>query len=103
MINEGIIKINSKVLEPSDLKRLDKQEKENITTTAATVKGRKTIFDKNKIYCFASQKVCTLLADFLFCKLIKSNVNNNKLVDKKVMHLFYIIRLMKCEKKYHLR
>ena len=41
MINEGIIKINSKMLESSDLKRLDKQEKENITTTAATVKGRK--------------------------------------------------------------
>ena len=40
MINEGIIKINSKMLESSDLKRLDKQEKENITTTAATVKGR---------------------------------------------------------------
>ena len=43
MINEGIIKINSKMLESSDLKRLDKQEKENITTTAATVKGR-TLF-----------------------------------------------------------
>ena len=28
------------MLESSDLKRLDKQEKENITTTAATVKGR---------------------------------------------------------------
>jgi len=41
MINEGIVKINSKMLESSDLKRLDKQEKETITTTAATVKGRK--------------------------------------------------------------
>ena len=56
MINEGIIKINSKVLEPSDLKRLDKQEKENITTTAATVKGRKTIFDKNLNLLFCSSK-----------------------------------------------
>ena len=56
MINEGIIKINSKVLEPSDLKRLDKQEKENITTTAATVKGRKTIFDKNLNLLLGSSK-----------------------------------------------
>ena len=41
MINEGIVKINSKMLEPSDLKRLDKQEKETITATGATVKGKK--------------------------------------------------------------
>ena len=40
MINEGIVKINSKMLEPHELKRLDKQEKENIQATAATVKGR---------------------------------------------------------------
>ena len=44
MINEGIIKINSKMLEPPELKRLDKQEKENITTTAATVKGKIRVY-----------------------------------------------------------
>ena len=47
MINEGIIKINSKLLETSDLKRLDKQEKENITATGGTVKGKKQC-SKNK-------------------------------------------------------
>lgn len=40
MINEGIVKINSKMLETSELKRLDKQEKENISVTASTVKGK---------------------------------------------------------------
>ena len=40
MINEGIVKINSKMLEPFELKRLDKQEKENISVTGATVKGK---------------------------------------------------------------
>ena len=40
MLNEGIIKINSKILEPAELKRLDKQEKETIGTTGVTVKGR---------------------------------------------------------------
>ena len=44
MINEGIVKINSKMLEPHELKRLDKQEKENIQATAATVKGRTDFF-----------------------------------------------------------
>ena len=46
MINEGIVKINSKMLEPSELKRLEKQEKENITMTAATVKGK----TKNRLF-----------------------------------------------------
>ena len=40
MMNEGIVKINSKMLDSADLKRLDKQEKENISWTGAVVKGR---------------------------------------------------------------
>ena len=44
MINEGIVKINSKMLEPHELKRLDKQEKENIQATAATVKGKTEVY-----------------------------------------------------------
>ena len=52
MMNEGIVKINSKMLEPSDLKRLDKQEKENITATAGTVKG-KNISSKIHYHSFA--------------------------------------------------
>ena len=40
MMNEGIVKINSKTLDSADLKRLDKQEKENISWTGAVVKGR---------------------------------------------------------------
>ena len=40
MMNEGIVKINSKMLDSADLKRLDKQEKENISWTGAIVKGR---------------------------------------------------------------
>jgi SLIT-ROBO Rho GTPase activating protein len=38
MMNEGIVKINSKMLDSADLKRLDKQEKENISWTGAVVK-----------------------------------------------------------------
>jgi SLIT-ROBO Rho GTPase activating protein len=38
MMNEGIVKINSKMLDFADLKRLDKQEKENISWTGAVVK-----------------------------------------------------------------
>lgn len=40
-LSEGIVKINSKVLESSELKRLDKQEKENIFLTLGSVKGKK--------------------------------------------------------------
>lgn len=40
MMNEGIVKINSKMLDSADLKRLDKQEKENISWTGAVVKGK---------------------------------------------------------------
>lgn len=96
MINEGIIKINSKMLESSDLKRLDKQEKENITTTAATVKGR-TFF------------ICTpllvyWLKNYLLLKEIKSNVNKIMLGDKQCcIFYFHKMSLMKCEKEYHLQ
>ena len=60
MINEGIIKINSKMLETSDLKRLDKQEKENITATGGTVKGKKQC-SKNK-HCIQSIECKFVLA-----------------------------------------
>jgi hypothetical protein len=40
MLSEGIVKINSKALEPSELKKLDKQEKEYIFATLGNVKGK---------------------------------------------------------------
>ena len=54
MMNEGIVKINSKMLDSADLKRLDKQEKENISWTGAVVKGR-------KIYSNISKKIIKIL------------------------------------------
>ena len=46
-LSEGIVKINSKLLEPSELKRLDKQEKENILLTHGTVKGKASFYFHN--------------------------------------------------------
>ena len=40
-LSEGIVKINSKVLEQAELKKLDKQEKETILLTHSTVNGKK--------------------------------------------------------------
>lgn len=39
-LGEGIVKINSRILEASELKRLDKQEKENIHALGAVSKGK---------------------------------------------------------------
>ena len=39
-LSEGIVKINSKVLESSELKKYDKLEKEGITATASVLKGK---------------------------------------------------------------
>lgn len=39
-MNEAIVKINSKPLEPLELKRLDKLEKEGFVSAGLVVKGR---------------------------------------------------------------
>jgi hypothetical protein len=41
-LSEGIVKINSKALEPSELKKYDKLEKEGIFANGAVLKGRTT-------------------------------------------------------------
>jgi hypothetical protein len=40
MLSEGIEKLNSKMLEPTELKKLDKLEKDNILLTQTSVKGK---------------------------------------------------------------
>jgi hypothetical protein len=50
MLSEGIVKINSKALEPSELKKLDKQEKEYIFATLGNVKGKNIWNDRFLIY-----------------------------------------------------
>ena len=42
MLSEGIIKLNSKILETSELKKFDKQEKEGIAGNGFVVKGKDT-------------------------------------------------------------
>ena len=39
-LDEGIVKINSKVLESSELKKFDKLEKEGITSNGSVLKGK---------------------------------------------------------------
>ena len=39
-LDEGIVKINSKVLEYSELKKFDKLEKEGITSNGSVLKGK---------------------------------------------------------------
>ena len=43
-LSEGIVKINSKALESSELKKFDKLEKEGIALTGAVTKGKTRIF-----------------------------------------------------------
>ena len=72
MMNEGIVKINSKMLDSADLKRLDKQEKENISWTGAVVKGR-NIFKciKEKI-----QNIETLIDMFILFLIQMRKIRN---------------------------
>ena len=37
----GVLKMNSRILEPAELKRLDKQEKGQVTEVQTTGKGKK--------------------------------------------------------------
>ena len=37
----GVLKMNSRILEPAELKRLDKQEKGHVTEVQTTGKGKK--------------------------------------------------------------
>ena len=41
-LSEGIVKINSKALESSELKKFDKLEKEGIALNGAVTKGKNT-------------------------------------------------------------
>ena len=70
MMNEGIVKINSKMLDSADLKRLDKQEKENISWTGAVVKGR-NIFKYIKENCQIIETLINMCIVFLIqmCKI----------------------------------
>lgn len=47
-LSEGIVKINSKALEPSELKKFDKLEKEGIASNGAVTKGKK----RTQLVCF---------------------------------------------------
>ena len=44
-LSEGIVKINSKTLESSELKKYDKMEKEGIAHVGAIQKGKQDTFD----------------------------------------------------------
>ena len=44
IVGEGIVKINSRILDSSELKKLDKLEKELIHASGSTNKGRRTFF-----------------------------------------------------------
>ena len=39
-LSQGIVKINSKALEPSDLKKYDRIEKDLVTANSSTFKGK---------------------------------------------------------------
>ena len=49
-LSEGIVKINSKALEASELKKFDKLEKEGIAFNGAVTKGKKK--KDTKLVCF---------------------------------------------------
>ena len=49
IIGDVIVKINSKILEPAELKKLDKLEKEQIHGQASTNKGKASTYVNNQI------------------------------------------------------
>ena len=63
-LDEGIVKINSKVLESSELKKFDKLEKEGITSNGSVLKGKVSgyilITYSSQIACVINVVVCTL-------------------------------------------
>ena len=46
-LSEGIVKINSKALESSELKKFDKLEKEGITANGSVLKGKSLVLILN--------------------------------------------------------
>lgn len=48
-LSEGIVKINSKLLEASELKRYDKLEKEAVGANAAVLKGKHFLFKNRRL------------------------------------------------------
>ena len=62
-LDEGIVKINSKVLESSELKKFDKLEKEGITSNGSVLKGKVSgcilITYSLQIACVIDIVVCT--------------------------------------------
>ena len=47
----GVLKMNSRILEPAELKRLDKQEKGQVTEVQTTGKGKNRKEQEGKLTC----------------------------------------------------
>ena len=69
-LDEGIVKINSKVLESSELKKFDKLEKEGITSNGSVLKGKVSGYILI-IYLFATN--CVI--DVVVCTYSKVSIN----------------------------
>ena len=63
-LSEGIVKINSRALEASELKKFDKLEKEGIALTGAVTKG-KTSFTKDSLFTFLKMVKFDIRPEFL--------------------------------------